>query len=157
MGKKVMPEVEAEQAALRSKQTPALAVLLEGGSVREAAEAAGVAPKTVYAWLRTPEFRACLVQVQKATIEHASRRLAQLAHQATEALQKVLTDNETPPNVRVKAAEAVLSRLSDLYNLARDEERAVEYGPDFPRMGRPLSWKDALAYLEESDPENWKL
>lgn len=94
---------------LRPRQTAAIAALLNTGKVTDAAAAGGVTTKTVYAWLRQPDFSAALRAAEAEALRGLSRRLAGLGEAAANALQDAL-DEAQPIGIRLRAADLVTQR-----------------------------------------------
>ena len=83
------------------KQARGIAALLTEPTITAAAAKAGVAPKTIYKWLRQPEFSAELTAAQAREIETAGRRLAGMQSAALDALTDILTqaDEQSALNI----------------------------------------------------------
>ena len=121
----------ARNGTLSPKQRKAIAALLSERDVKSAAEAAGVALRTMFRWMDDPDFQAELKAAESAAISSAIRRLAHLSGTAVNTLQEIMeSEKDLPPGARVKGAAAniVLSRLIPLKELADLESRlaAVE-------------------------------
>lgn len=104
---------------LRPRQVAAIAALLAHGKIPDAAAAAGVSTKTVYAWLKTPDFSAALRAAEADALRGLSRRLAGLGEAAADALRDALDDKQ-PIGVRLRAADLVTQRgpaLAELTDL----------------------------------------
>jgi hypothetical protein len=104
---------------LRPRQTAAIAALLNTGKVTDAAAAGGVTTKTVYAWLRQPDFSAALRAAEADALRSLSRRLAGLGEAAADALKDAL-DEDQPIGIRLRAADLVTARgpaLAELTDL----------------------------------------
>jgi len=84
----------------------AVEALLRSGSVREAAEAIGVAPSTLLRWLQDPDFRAAFEAARERALEHAIAQLQAATAEAVQALRRNLGCGN--PSVEVRAATAVL-------------------------------------------------
>ena len=113
MGEKVT------EISLRPRQTAAIAALLNTGKVTDAAAAGGVTTKTIYAWLREPDFSAALRAAEADALRGLSRRLAGLGEAAADALRDAL-DEEQPIGIRLRAADLVTQRgpaLAELTDL----------------------------------------
>lgn len=113
MGEKVT------EISLRPRQTAAIAALLNTGKVTDAAAAGGVTTKTIYAWLREPDFSAALRAAEADALRGLSRRLAGLGEAAADALRDAL-DEEQPIGIRLRAADLVTARgpaLAELTDL----------------------------------------
>ena len=99
--------------ALSTKQARAIVALLNP-TIRtndQAAEAAGVAKRTLQTWLSDDtDFRAALHEAEAELVAHASRRLLCLTDDAIAALAQSL-DEYAKPMHSLRAAELVLSHV----------------------------------------------
>jgi hypothetical protein len=86
-----------EQAAL---------ALLAKGTIREAAEAAGVGERTLRGWLRQPNFLRLYRRLRRQAVEAALGRLQDMAGDAVKTLKDLLDCDHSPS--RVRAADLVL-------------------------------------------------
>lgn len=111
--------------SLRPRQTAAIAALLASGKVTDAATAGGVTTKTVYAWLRQPDFSAALRAAESDALRSLSRRLAGLGGAAADALSDALDDRQ-PIGVRLRAADLVTQRGPALLELTGLLERVAQ-------------------------------
>lgn len=93
--------------ALSSRQVKAIAVLTQGGSGREAAEACKVTPQTLSEWRQNPEFKSRLDTVKMEVLESARDNLQSAAQTAVQALVD-LAKNSTHQETRRKAALNIL-------------------------------------------------
>ena len=100
--------------------------LAVGLSVDQAAERAGISPRTAYRYLRDEAVVQALQSIERELLQTLARRLATLAVRATEALERALQDDGVPWSVRVRAADALLDHAEKLAYLARLEERLSE-------------------------------
>lgn len=71
------------------KQARGIMALLTEPTITAAASKAGVAPKTIYKWLREPKFKAELSEAQAREIDAAARRLSGLQSKAIDAFVEV--------------------------------------------------------------------
>lgn len=124
MGENVM------ENSLRPRQTAAIAALLASGKVTDAAAAGGVTTKTVYAWLKQPDFSAALRTAESEALRGLSRRLAGLGDAAADALRDALDEGQ-PIGARLRAADLVTQRGPALLELTDLIERiaALENKP----------------------------
>ncbi len=107
-----------------AKQRLAIASLVATGNVREAAKAAGVAPKTLYTWKTQEGFKAELRAEELRALEEFSRALVSLAELTTQAIRDGLTDESM--HVRLRAAGMVLDGILRVRELLTLEERVQE-------------------------------
>ncbi len=110
-------------AQLTSKQRRAVETLLAMGEVTAAAQTAGVTRDTLYRWLRQPLFAQAVRQAEAQALDDLSRLLVQLGRTAVATLAKAMTDPTVPAASRVRAADAALSRLLQVRELATLEAR----------------------------------
>ena len=120
MSRKVTP------GELTPKQRRAVEALLTTGDVASAARDAGVARETVHRWLKQPAFLQAVRGAEAAALDDLSRLLVRLGRTAAATLAKAMNDTAAPWATRVRAADAVLSRLLQLRELATLEARVAE-------------------------------
>ena len=105
------------------KRRKAVAALLATGEVKAAAAEAGVHRDTLHRWLREPAFLAEVRRGEAAALDELSRLLVRLGRAAVETLANAMSDPAAPWPTRVRAADAALSRLLQLRELAQLEAR----------------------------------
>jgi len=93
----------------------ALLVLMSGGTHRQAADAAKKSVKTIGRWLTERGFRDELRRLQNERFLHAIGQTQQIAPVAVGVLAKVMTDQATPPSVKVNAADKILGHAGNGY------------------------------------------
>ena len=89
-----------------------LAALLANPTIRDAAEACGVPERTLYTWLRRPDFAAEYHRRRGQLVQSAWSALHEKLSDAIGVVAALMEDPLTPPQVRLSAARAVLD-----YNL----------------------------------------
>jgi hypothetical protein len=92
------------------KQEEAIAALLIQKNIPDAADAVGVATKTLLRWLQNPEFRAAYLAARREVVSQVIARLQQASGAAGATVLKLMTDANVPAAVRFRAAECVLDR-----------------------------------------------
>ncbi len=98
---------------LSKVQQQVLTLLASGSTINEAAAAASVHRNTIANWRRSSEaFRHQWHTMQYEQAMHWRDELQPLVPVAFEVLQDLLTDPKTPPSVRLRAALAVISRVT---------------------------------------------
>lgn len=90
------------------KQEEAIAALLVSRNIEEAAKAVKIAPKTLWRWMKVPEFAQAYREARRATFAQAVARLQQASSAAVTTLRKVMIDPGSPASSRVRAADSVL-------------------------------------------------
>ncbi len=108
---------------LKPKQRKAVEALLTTGEVAVAAQSVGVSRETLYRWLKEPIFQQAVRQAEAQALDDLSRLLVRLGRTAVATLAKAMSDPTVPPASRVRAADAALSRLLQLRELATLEAR----------------------------------
>lgn len=109
---------------LTPKQARGVEALLTLPTVEQAADAAGVNPRTLQRWAQDPGFRAALSSAEGAAIDRAARRLVTLADLAIDALEDVLKHpaQKGATNKRL-AAGTILEQIIKLRELRNVEQR----------------------------------
>jgi hypothetical protein len=109
-----------ETGDLTPPQVQVVVALAQGCSTIRAAAAAGVHRTTIYHWMRaSDEFRAAVDQARAHFAACLADQLDRLSATALGTLEKLLTDSQTSPAVRLNAALAVLERSGTGWQLPR--------------------------------------
>jgi phage terminase small subunit len=108
---------------LTGKQRKAVEALLTTGEVSAAAKDAGVSRETLHRWLKQPVFQGAVRDAESRALDDLSRLLVRLGRTAAATLAKAMNDPAAPYATRVTAANASLSRLLQLRELATLEAR----------------------------------
>jgi hypothetical protein len=117
--------------SLSRSQLAALEELVQSGSVKKAAGAAGVTPKTVYAWLKEPRFNEALRETEALAVQAVARRLVAMADRAVECVATGMDPNEDI-RVRLRAADIYFTKAMAWLEVVELERRvaALEAQPD---------------------------
>ena len=122
------------------KQEEAIVALLTNRSIEEAARASNTPARTLYRWLKEPEFDAAYRAAKRAAYRQAIARLHQLSSAAVSILGKVMLDATAPPATRVRAVDSILDHtakaieIEDIDARVSELERAAEESnPGKPR------------------------
>jgi transposase-like protein len=94
-------------------QFKAVAALAAGKTVSTAAREAGVSRQTLYEWRNLEEFRNAWTEAKSVAIQGLMDELKDLTRDALQTLHNLLHDPASTPNVRLKAALAVLNRFEN--------------------------------------------
>ncbi len=113
----------ATPTTLSTRQQQAIAAIVATGDVTVAAQSVGVNRATLYRWLKQPQFVQAVHAAEADAVEDLSRMLVRLGRTAVATLAKAMNDPATPPATRVRAADATLSKLLQLRELATLEQR----------------------------------
>ena len=118
------------------RQQKALAALLTSPSKAAAANAAGIAPRTLRDYLADPEFQAAYRDAFGNMVEDATRQAQQAISPALSTLLEIMEDREEDAQARISAARAILSHgiklteTTDILNRLQELETAMEGGHD---------------------------
>ena len=110
-------------AKLGHKKEEAIVALLSQRNVEEAARVAGIAPRTLYRWLKEPEFDAAYRAARRAAFSQSIARLQQGSSAAATTLLKLMLDPATPPSTRARCSESVIGLASKAIELDDIEAR----------------------------------
>jgi hypothetical protein len=108
---------------LRRKQEEAIAALLSQPRVEDAARTVGVPVRTVYRWMREPEFAARCKEARRAAFSQCTARLQQMSPAAVSTLGKIMVDANAPAASRVRAASCILERAAQAIEIEEIEAR----------------------------------
>lgn len=109
----------------RHKREKVALALLESPTIAEASRKAGVSMRTIYVWLKEPEFQEVFREVKKQFISLTLSRLEGITGEATETLREIMLTGvgESP---RVSASKAILDTVLKLYEYEQLEERITK-------------------------------
>lgn len=111
------------------KKDKALQALLSCGTLQEAAELAGVAPRSIYTWLREdPAFRSAYDNMKSSCLQNIADKTASNAAAAVDTLKTIMSDDSNTAGARTNAARILLDNYVRLVELVDFEQRlsAVE-------------------------------
>jgi transposase-like protein len=120
------------------KKEEAIAALLTQPSVEAAARAIGIAPRTLFSWLRISEFQTAYRKARRDVQSQATARLQHASGAAAGTMLKLMVDINVPAAVRLRAAEAVYDRGIKGIEIEDIEVRvdALEQAAELSKDGR---------------------
>ncbi len=108
-----------------------VAAILQHGTIREAAEAAGIAPRTIYDRMENRDFRALYMAAKNDIIRKAVFSINEKLSQAIDAVAEIMTDKDNNPAVRLQAAQTIINNAGKFAErLAKDEYNSRAEGKD---------------------------
>ncbi len=116
---------DATVSTLTSRQQQAIQAIVATGDVTIAAQSVGVNRATLYRWMKQPQFVQAVHAAEADAVEDLSRMLVRLGRTAVATLAKAMSDPATPAATKVRAADATLSKLLQLRELATLEQRVA--------------------------------
>ena len=117
---------------LGRKKDDAIAALLSQRSIDEAARSINVTPRTLYRWMKEPQFEASYRQVRRTAFSQSIARLQQASSAAAATFLKLMVDPNAPAAVKLRAADLVFTHgakaieIEDIEVRVRELERAAE-------------------------------
>lgn len=111
---------------LGRKQEELIVALLSQRSVEDAARVANVTARTVYRWMKEPEFDAAYRKAKRAAFGQSIARMHHLSSAAVSTLGKIMLDSATPPATRVRAADSILDHTAKAIEIEDIEARVSE-------------------------------
>jgi hypothetical protein len=111
------------EGRLGRKKEEAIVALLSQRNVDEAARLVGVPTRTLYRWLKEPDFDTAYREARHAAFSQSVARLQQMSAAAVSTLGKIMVDQNAPAASRVRAADCVLDRASKAIEMEDVEAR----------------------------------
>ena len=102
-----------------------IAALLQCGTVKEAAAAVNVKPRTIYDRFDDKEFRAEYMEAKNGIVRKAVFTINEKLSAAIDAVCDIMNDKENSAAVRLQAAQTIINNAGKFADrLSRDEYRA---------------------------------
>ncbi len=121
---------------LTARQRRTIEALIGSGDVSTALQTVGTGRTTFYRWMKDPAFLQAVHAAEADAVEDLSRMLVRLGRTAVATLAKAMSDPATPAATKVRAADATLSKLLQLRELATLEQRVAALEANVGGEGR---------------------
>ena len=120
-----------------AKKEAAILALLTCRSVEEAARTADVPIRSLYRWLKEPDFDEEYRRAKRAAFGQAIARLQQGSSAAAAVMLKLMVDSNVPASTRLRAADCVFSHAKNAIEIEEIEARvaALERASEFQKEG----------------------
>jgi hypothetical protein len=120
------------------KNEEAIAALLTQRNIEEAAKSIGIGTQTLLRWLKIPEFQEAYRIARRAAVAQSSARVQQATSAAVSTLLKIMVDQNSPPSVRVRAADSILDHARQAIEIEDVEVRvaALEQAAELSKSQR---------------------
>ena len=138
-GPDLAEETDDLQRALTPVQERAIIALLNEQSISRAAAAAEVGQRTLYRWLRKPEFARAYREARREAFGQAIALTQRYAPLAVNTLAQVMMDDDAPSSSKVAAATTILRfgrEGIELDDLAARVEALEETAPKREKSAR---------------------
>ena len=121
-----------KQAAISDEEI--IAALLSSGTIREAAQAAGISERALYERMKGGNFQALYKSAKADTIRAAVVSLNSKLQAAIETVFEIMQDQEANPATRLQAAQTILNnagKLADRLQAAENITAQQQENNDF--------------------------
>ena len=99
-----------------------IAALLQHGTIKEAAAAAGTTPRTIYDRMNDRDFRAEYMEAKNDIIRKAVFSINEKLSAAIDAVADIMTDTDNTPAIRLQAAQTIINNAGKFAErLTKDE------------------------------------
>ena len=106
-----------------------IAALLQHGTIKEAAAAAGTTPRTIYDRMNDRDFRAEYMEAKNDIIRKAVFSINEKLSAAIDAVADIMTDKDNNPAIRLQAAQTILNNAGKFAErLTHDEYQSRNEG-----------------------------
>ena len=106
-----------------------IAALLQHGTIKDAAAAAGTTPRTIYDRMNDREVRAEYMEAKNDIIRKAVFTINEKLSAAIDAVAEIMTDKDNNPAVRLQAAQTILNNAGKFAErLTHDEYQSRNEG-----------------------------
>lgn len=99
--------------------------LLDHGTIKEAAQAVGLAERTVYERMTKSDFQAAYRAAKNDLIRAAVVNLNKRIQSAVDVVVDIMEDTDTNPATRLQAAQTILSNAAKFSTRLQADEAAV--------------------------------
>lgn len=119
--------------ATKKKQTAIsdeeiIAALLQSGSIAQAAELTGIAPRTLYDRMGTRDFKAAYSAAKSDIVRSATLTLNRRLSEAVEVISEIMRNEENNAGIRLQAAKMVLDNAAKFADrLALEDNTTAEF------------------------------
>lgn len=110
--------------AKKSSDEQIIAALLQFGTMREAAAACNITPRTIYDRLEDREFRALYMSAKSDLVRKAIFSINEKLSGAVDAVAEIMADKDINPAVRLQAAQVILNNAGKFADRLTVEEKA---------------------------------
>lgn len=104
-----------------------IAALLQNGTIKEAAAAAGTTPRTIYDRMRDRDFRAAYSDAKTDLMRRAVISINEKLAAAIETVSDIMSDENANPAIRLQAAQTIINNAGKFADrLIRQEDYSRE-------------------------------
>lgn len=114
-----------------------ISALLQYSTMREAAAACNITPRTIYDRMEDREFRALYMSAKSDIVRKAVFSINEKLSAAIDAVSEIMTDKENNPAIRLQAAQTILNNAGKFADRLSSDETASRETLNPPD---PFSW-----------------
>lgn len=108
-----------------------IAALMEHGTVKAAAAAAGTTPRTIYDRMNDREFRTAYAEAKNDIIRRAVFTINERLSDAIDTVSDIMSDPKNNPAIRLQAAQTIINNAGKFADrLTKDERESRNAGKD---------------------------
>lgn len=100
-----------------------IAALLQHGTMKEAAQACNITPRTIYDRMQDREFRAAYMEAKNDIIRKAVFSINGKLSAAIDAVSDIMNDTSVNPAVRLQAAQVLINNAEKFADRLTTDER----------------------------------
>ncbi len=100
-----------------------IAALLQHGTIKEAAAAAGTSSRTIYDRMKDRDFRAEYMEAKNDIIRSAVFSINSKLAEAIDAVTEIMSDKDTNPAIRLQAAQTIITNAGKFSDRLSHDER----------------------------------
>lgn len=110
-----------------------IAAIMQHGTIKAAAAAVGTNTRTIYDRMKDADFRAAYMGAKNDIIRKAVFNINEKLSAAIDTVSDIMTDTDTPPAIRLQAAQTIITNAEKFAGrLTREEYQArMENKPPF--------------------------
>src|SRR5262245_36111305 len=97
---------------LTRRQEEVIVGLLSQRNIEEAARVTKIGSRTIYRWLKDPDFDKAYREAKRAAFSQSIARMHQMSSAAVSTLGKIMVDANAPASTRVRAADSILNHTT---------------------------------------------
>lgn len=119
-----------KQSAVTDEQI--IAALISNGTISQAAEAAGISPRTIYERMTHREFKAAYRAAKSDLIRQAVFNMDNKLTDAINTIADIMNDKNANPAIRLQAAQTILNNAQKFAERLKGEENGIAAATEKP-------------------------
>lgn len=133
-----MADKRKNQTAVSDEQI--IAALLNSGSIQQAAEKTGLAPRTMYDRMGTRDFRAAYSAAKSDIMRQAVLSMNRNLSAAVDVVTGIMNDDENPAAIRLQAAKMIIENAAKFADRLNSADNYTADQASSPMDFDPAKW-----------------